>query len=175
MLYIFIIIIMLHYILYIWEIAYIWNLLQWLTGCSLTMSSCEWEVQDSSSCSVPQSWVSQLVICVSWNPKDVGSNASEGMDVLAKWGQAGEEGTTPSFSRCLYLGLQQIKGMPQDLDWRHVSIHIKSIIPPQDLEPRPVSSSLKIQTKSMLSFCLKICFTGVTPPPQFLDCGSFQI
>ena len=69
----------------------------------------------------PQGWVSQLVFCVCWTPKEGGSNATEGTDVLARWGQAGKELKLPS-SLSLYRlpaeGLTQTKGVsffpPQD-------------------------------------------------------------
>ena len=38
----------------------------------------EWEVQESSSCSVPRLQVFQLVFCIRWNPEEVGSNRSSG-------------------------------------------------------------------------------------------------
>ena len=37
-----------------------------------------WEVQESNSCSVHKAG------CLSWNPKEVGSTASEGMDLLVR-------------------------------------------------------------------------------------------
>ena len=103
------------------------------------------KARESSSCSVPQGWVSQLLFCISWNPEEIGSNASEGMDVLAKWGQGGVEWRNPyidfqqkvwpKLKVCLKLG---IKGtchptsrskskswvfQPQDPDQRHV-VHL---------------------------------------------------
>lgn len=72
------------------------NLLDRLTGCSPTMASCEWKDQESSSCSAPRDWATQLVFCVCWNLEEVGSNAREGMGVLTRPGQAGKERTLPS-------------------------------------------------------------------------------
>ena len=49
----------------LWDVSLYWgNLFWWFTVCSTTnptMVSCEWEVQESSSCSVPQSSLFQLV------------------------------------------------------------------------------------------------------------------
>lgn len=45
---------------------------------------------------VPQGWVSQLVLCVCWNPEEVATNAREGADVLARGGQTGREQQLPS-------------------------------------------------------------------------------
>ena len=41
------------------------------------MASYEKKVQESSCCLTTQTWVSQLVFCLSCNPKSVGPNASE--------------------------------------------------------------------------------------------------
>lgn len=40
-------------------------------------------------------WVS-LVFCICCNPKEIGSNVSEGKDVLARKGQAGKDQNFPS-------------------------------------------------------------------------------
>ena len=77
------------------------------------MNSCGWKVQESSSCSVPQDWMSQLIFYVCWNLEEVGSNGSGG-DVLAIWQQAGKEQKLLS-SMLLYRlqeeGMSHIKGM----------------------------------------------------------------
>jgi hypothetical protein len=39
----------------------------------------------------PQSWMSQKVFSRCWNPKQVGSSASEGMDLPARREKAGKE------------------------------------------------------------------------------------
>lgn len=39
--------------------------------------------------SLEAGYLTQLVFCFCWTPKNVGSNASEGVDVLARHGQAG--------------------------------------------------------------------------------------
>lgn len=45
--------------------------------------------------------MSQLVFSIQWNPKEVGSNASEELDVLARREQAKNK---TSFPRVLYIG-----------------------------------------------------------------------
>lgn len=60
---------------------------EWLTGWGLanpTMVDYEQKVQESSDCSVP--WITQLVFSMHQNPDDVGSNASEGVDLLGRVG-----------------------------------------------------------------------------------------
>ena len=70
---------------------------------------------------------SQL-ICICWNPEEVGSNASEGMDVLARQGQAGKE---PKLASSMSLckppaeSVTQIKGVPQDLGQKLESSSLK--------------------------------------------------
>ena len=67
---------------------YIWNLLECIIGCSpnnATMAT-EWEIKESSSGSVPI-----RLVFLWWNLEEVGSNASEGTDVLARRGQEGKE------------------------------------------------------------------------------------
>lgn len=54
--------------------------------------------------------MSLLVFSKHWNPEDVGCNASEGMDLLAKGEQAGKEQRLPS-SMSLY-------GFQQQSHWR---------------------------------------------------------
>lgn len=58
--------------------------------------------------------MSQLVFSIHWNPDEVGSKASEGMDLLTRGGQASEEQNLPS-SKPLYRlpaeGVAQIGGM----------------------------------------------------------------
>lgn len=69
------------------------DLLEWLTGYSPadpTMASHYQKVRESSSCSVPQGCMSQVVFSMCCNP-EVGSKASEGTDVLARWGQVDKE------------------------------------------------------------------------------------
>lgn len=56
-----------------------------------TIATHEWKDQESSSFSVPQGRVSQLVFCLCWDPKEVSSNAREGVDVLTRQGQAVEQ------------------------------------------------------------------------------------
>lgn len=51
--------------------------------------------------------VSHMVLRVLQNPKEVGSNASEGIDVLTRKGQAGEKRVAIFFSHCPYNGFQQ--------------------------------------------------------------------
>lgn len=46
------------------------------------MAGCEYKVRGPSSCSI-KGWMSQLVYSIYWNLKEVGANASEGMDLLA--------------------------------------------------------------------------------------------
>jgi hypothetical protein len=62
--------------------------------------------------------MSLLVFSKHWNPEDVGCNASEGMDLLAKGEQAGKEQRLPS-SMSLY-GFQQQVWPRLDLDQRCV-------------------------------------------------------
>ena len=55
------------------------------------MVNYEWKVQESSSCALsPQNCMSQLVFSICWDP-EVGSSGNEGMDLLARGGQAGKE------------------------------------------------------------------------------------
>ena len=65
--------------------------------------------------------VSQLVFSVCWNPKEAGSNASEGMDVLARQEQGEKEQKLP-FSVSLYR--LPAEGMAQT-HITYVSLHIK--------------------------------------------------
>lgn len=54
---------------------------------------------------IPQGWMSQLFFVMSYNPKELGSRASKGMDMLARQQQAGKERKL-----CLplpYIGFQQ--------------------------------------------------------------------
>lgn len=99
----------------------------------IQQSLAEHKVQESSSFSVPRGWVSQLIICICWDPREVGSNASEGTDVLARprrRRRRNEPFLLPfSLHRLPEKGVAQIKG---------------------------VSSRLKIQIKGMLSSNLKI-------------------
>lgn len=44
----------------------------------------------------PQGWMSQLVFGICWNPRTVASNTTEGMDLLAMWGQGEKEQRLPS-------------------------------------------------------------------------------
>lgn len=57
---------------------------------SPAMAVCEWEVQESSGCSAYEA-VSQLVFCTHWNPEEVSSNATEGVNLPTKQGKAGQE------------------------------------------------------------------------------------
>jgi hypothetical protein len=62
--------------------------------------------------------MSQLLFSRLWNPKEVNSNASEGVDFLAMPGQAGKE---QNFLLCLSLDripeevVAHIKGVPSQL------------------------------------------------------------
>jgi hypothetical protein len=46
------------------------------------MGSCEWEIHESSSCSVPLGYVFQL-ICIRWDSEEVGSIRCAGKQVKA--------------------------------------------------------------------------------------------
>lgn len=63
--------------------------------------------------------MSQLVFSRHWNPKEVVSNASEGIDLLQRQEQAGKEQNLPS-SMSIYSLLEE--GMAQI---RGVSSHLK--------------------------------------------------
>ena len=69
----------------------LWNecvcLLKWLTDCNPTnqaMTSCEWEVQKSSSCSIPHWYIFQLVLCITQNPKEVDSSEYAGQENISR-------------------------------------------------------------------------------------------
>lgn len=99
----------------VWVYTYLrkrerWDLLEWLTDYSPenTMAGCKNPV-------VVQfiRRVSRLVFTMCWDPEDIGSNASEEMDVLPTWGQVVKEQKLPSF---MSLGrfpadVAQIKGV----------------------------------------------------------------
>jgi hypothetical protein len=107
------------------------------------IASYEWELQESSSFSVPQGWVSLLVFCVNWTPEEASSNLCAGK-VCASGQRTKEHFLLPaSLYRPPGEGVAQIKGVSQDLD------------------PKLTSFSLKIRIKDMLSSCLKIWVTGV--------------
>ena len=97
---------------------------------NLTMASCEWKVQESSSCSVPQLNVSAAPL---YTPKQVGSTISKGMDVLARQGQAGKEQKFSHVSLCRLPagGIAHIKGVSSSF-----KIQIKEVCLPA-LRSRP--------------------------------------
>ena len=90
------------------------------------MACGEQKVQEPSSCSVPQGWVSQLVLHLCWNPIEEGSSAREGMDVLA-----GKEQKLPASELLYRLPAERvnIKGISSQFKmWikgMHVSSHLK--------------------------------------------------
>jgi hypothetical protein len=54
-----------------------------------------------------------VVFGIHWNPKEVGTSASEGMDILARREQAGKEKKLPSFMYICRLSsevMSQIRG-----------------------------------------------------------------
>jgi hypothetical protein len=56
----------------------------------------------------------QLVFNICWNAKDIGTNASEGMDMLARRGQAGKEEKLIAFKSLYRLpaeGMVQIESV----------------------------------------------------------------
>jgi hypothetical protein len=62
--------------------------------------------------------MSQLVFSISWNPGEIGWDASEGIDLLARPGQAGKEQDRPSslsLYRLLAEGGAQIRGSSSHL------------------------------------------------------------
>lgn len=91
--------------------------LQWLIDCSPaspTMAVYKQKVQECSNCSIHKAG------CLSrpWNPKDVGSSASEEMDMLARRGQAGKEKSfllPCPLSRLPTEGVTQIGSVPSHL------------------------------------------------------------
>ena len=100
--------------IYLYMKGIYWDDFQVSVQLILTMAHCEEQIQESNSCSVPQGWVSQMVLCICWNPEEVGSSASERVDVLVKQGQVGKEQNLPSsmsFYRLPAEGVAQIKGL----------------------------------------------------------------
>lgn len=59
------------------------------------MSGCERKAQESSSSQSPRLDVS-AALHTCWDPEDIGFNASERTDLLARWEQAGNEKKLPS-------------------------------------------------------------------------------
>ena len=85
------------------------DLLEWLTGCgpvNPTMAGCEWKVHKSSSCSMRLDV--SLVFSVCWNPEDVGSKPSEGMNLLARQEQTDKEQRLP-FSVSFYSFQEKVR------------------------------------------------------------------
>lgn len=83
------------------------------------MAGYEWQVQESSS------WSAHEAGCLSWSlvhPKEVGSNANERIDFLARGEQAGREQKLPSCMSLYRLpaeDMAQIRGFffnTKDLD-----------------------------------------------------------
>lgn len=80
-----------------------WVLLEWLTGLP------QWQAMNGKPKNLVvvhlQGWMSQVVFSRYWNPEEVDSNASKGMDLLARWELAGtEQNCSSSMS---YIGFQQ--------------------------------------------------------------------
>lgn len=82
-----------------------------MTGCESKVSKIQWLLS-------PQGLMSQLISRIHLNPKEVGSNPTEGMDVLARRGQAGKERKLPfpmSLHRLAGVGVARITGMSSHL------------------------------------------------------------
>ena len=92
------------------------------------MAVYQWEIQEYGSCCSPRCWLSRLVISICSNPKEVGSNAREGMDLLARIEQAGKEQKLPS-SMSLYRrpaeGMAWIISPIQKIQIKIASSHFK--------------------------------------------------
>lgn len=140
------------------------------TVCNLdnpTMANCEQKVQESSSCSAPQGWMSQLIFLL---PKEVGSKVSEGW--MCQQGEGQSAKSKCSLLLCfLYKlpaeGIVHIKGISF-----HLKIWFKSpclpalrsrskvcvLLPPRSgLEVKWIHSlqtKKKISHRCSLHFCI---------------------
>lgn len=68
------------------------HLLVWLTGCNTSWSKKCCLLMASTriqSLLIPWARTMQLLCSTCWNPKEVGANASEVMELLARWGHTG--------------------------------------------------------------------------------------
>ena len=107
---------------------HIYDLLESFTVYTTTnprISCYDCNVQGSSSFLIQISgWISQLVFSVHWNPEEVGSNASERMDLLAGKEHLGKEQKLPS-SMSLYNlsgeSMTQIRGGCSQLKYLNIS------------------------------------------------------
>lgn len=107
--------------------------------------------------------------CKSWNPKEVGFNTNEGMGMLGKWRQAAGEWIAHlllSLSRPPAEGTAQVKGVPQDLVWRHALTCFRTWIK---------SSCLLASGLGPKACCLPTSRSGSQVCPPLLNSGSFQI
>lgn len=88
------------------------------------MGGCEREVKESSSFS-SQGWMLHLVFNTCQNPKEVGSDASDGVGLLVRWEHTGKKQQLPS-SMCLNRlpakGVAKRKGVLP-----HLKIRIKGV------------------------------------------------
>ena len=81
------------------------------------MSAHVWKVQESSNVQSTRLCIS-LVFSACWNPGEVGSDASEGTDLFARWEQTGKELKLPTSYPYIYC---QRKAWPR----LEVGIHLK--------------------------------------------------
>lgn len=61
--------------------------IEYLLGCGLsspTMAACQRQVQESCYLFIPWIWIFSLFFIICWIAKEVGSKASEGMNLLAR-------------------------------------------------------------------------------------------
>lgn len=87
--------------------------LEWLPGwCqgSPAMAVHQWTVQESSSCS--GGWMSWLVLSIHQNPKEAGSNVSEGMD-----SSEGKQASSKSFSLTCPFHQAAMRRRGTDSEW----------------------------------------------------------
>ena len=106
--------------------------------------------------------MSQLVSSTNWNPKEVNCNASEGIDLLARWGEAGKEQILPSNMSLYRLpaeGVAQIKVMCLPISRSRLKVWLPA-------------SKISISNGSSY-FKLSKDFSHVCPP--FWGFSSFQV
>lgn len=116
--------------------------------------------------------MSQLAFSTHWNPEEVGSNASEGMDLLKRREQAGKEQSFLLLHHLYRLpadGMAQIKGgssyFKVSKTLRGMPFHVGALVQEwSSWQPRTaITGSLQTKNSSSVSFLVIFCFKGCLP------------